>query len=269
MNMAGSVAALRKEIRWSTKKNSVPQDYDDYRLRPAEWIAALAKGIGILMLIAYVFYRSVAAFLITLPALMVFMVRERRKTVKRRRHELMLQFREMMHAVIAALQAGYSVENAFIQAYEDMRLLYGADAMISCELKLIARKLKNNQNIEDALDDMAKRTHVQDIKDFAEVFRIAKRSGGDLPGILRNTADLISDRIEVSREINTQIASKKMEQKIMDLVPFGIILYIDTTSPGFFDPLYHSVFGVAVMSVMLLVYLAAYLLAEKILDIAY
>ena len=116
---------------------------------------------------------------------------------------------------------------------------------------------------------MAKRTHVQDIKDFAEVFRIAKRSGGDLPGILRNTADLISDRIEVSREINTQIASKKMEQKIMDLVPFGIILYIDTTSPGFFDPLYHSVFGVAVMSVMLLVYLAAYLLAEKILDIAY
>lgn len=181
----------------------------------------------------------------------------------------MLQFREMMQAVIAGLQAGYSIENSFVHAYEDMRLLYGAGAMISRELKTIARKLKNNQNIEDALDDLAKRAQIQDITDFAEVFRIAKRSGGDLPGILRNTADLIGDRIEVQREIATQISSKKMEQGIMDLVPFGIILYIDATSPGFFDPLYHSVFGVAVMSGMLAVYIGAYLLAEKILDIKY
>ena len=245
------------------------RDYDGYLLSPSEWLFALIKGLALIMLIAYVFYRSITAFFIALPFLLIILIRERRNMVQKRRHELMLQFREMMHAVIASLQAGYSVENAFVHSYEDMRLLYGSDAMISKELKLIARRLKNNENIEDALDDLAARAHIQDITDFAEVFRIAKRSGGDLPAILHNTADLISDRIEVEREISMQISSKKMEQKIMDLVPFGIILYIDTTSPGFFDPLYHSVFGVAVMSVMLTVYIAAYLLAEKILDIAY
>ena len=230
---------------------------------------AIIKGTAILMLVSYVFYRSAIAFFIALPFLIVYLIKERRKTMRKRRHELMLQFREMMHAVIASLQAGYSVENAFIHSYEDMRLLYGSDAMISNELMLIARKLNNNENIEDALDEFAKRAHVQDITDFSEVFRIAKRSGGDLPAILNNTADLISDRIEVEREIATQISSKKMEQNIMDLVPFGIILYIDATSPGFFDPLYHSVFGVAVMSCLLAVYAGAYMLAEKILDIAY
>ena len=269
MSRAGLLGALRKETRWSIKKNSALQDYDDYLLSPGEWLFALVKGAAILMLIAYVFYRSIAAFIIALPGLALYLIRERRNTVRRRRHELMLQFREMMHAVIAGLQAGYSIENSFVHAYEDMKLLYGADAMISRELKSIARKLKNNQNIEDVLDDLAKRAHIQDITDFAEVFRIAKRSGGDLPGILRNTADLIGDRIEVQREIATQISSKKMEQGIMDLVPFGIILYIDATSPGFFDPLYHSPFGVAVMSGMLAVYIGAYLLAEKILDIKY
>ena len=269
MSRAGYLEALRKGIRWSTKKNSGQQDYEEYLMSPAEWTAAFIKGLAKLMLIAYVFYRSMAAFFITLPGLFFYMARERKKIVEKRRHELMLQFREMMHAVIAGLQAGYSIENSFIHAYEDMRLLYGSDSMICCELKLIARKLKNNVNIEDALDDMAVRAHVQDITDFAEVFRIAKRSGGDLPGILRNSADLISDRIEVQREITTQISAKKMEQGIMDLVPFGIILYIDTTSPGFFAPLYHSVFGVAVMSAMLAVYIGAYLLAGKILDIAY
>ncbi len=229
----------------------------------------LGQGIGILALFAYVFYRSVIVFVLLLPALLPFLKFRRKSYVRKRKEELTLQFREMMHAVIAGLQAGYSIENAFVHAYEDMRLLYGRDAMICAELLHINRELRNNHNLEDVLNDLAVRSHIQDIRDFAEVFRIAKRSGGDLPGILKNTADLISDKIEIRREIATQISAKKMEQTIMDLVPFGIILYIDATTPGFFAALYHNVVGVALMSVMMAVYVAAYLMAEKILDIAY
>ncbi len=203
------------------------------------------------------------------PALLLYLKRERKKRAERRKEELMLQFREMMHALIAGLQAGYSIENSFLHATEDMILLYGKASMITRELMHINRELRNNVNLEDVLDNWALRAKIPDITDFAEVFRIAKRSGGDLPGILHNTAELISDRIEVQREIGTQIAAKKMEQGIMDLVPFGIILYIDATSPGFFDSLYGSAFGILLMSVLLAVYLAAYLLAERILKIAY
>ena len=235
----------------------------------AEWLYALLRGCGLMALIAYVFYRAVPAFILLTPALIPFLKRERKKRAERRKEELVLQFREMMHALIAGLQAGYSIENAFLNATEDMILLYGKGSMITKELMHINRELRNNVNLEDVLDDWARRAKIPDITDFAEVFRIAKRSGGDLPGILHNTAELISDRIEVQREIGTQIAAKKMEQGIMDLVPFGIILYIDATSPGFFDSLYGNAFGVILMSVLLGVYLAAYLLAEKILKIAY
>ena len=229
----------------------------------------LLQGIGILALFSYVFYRSWIVLVLLLPALLPYLLYRRRSFVKKRKEELLLQFREMMHAVIAGLQAGYSIENAFLHAQEDLRLLYGAEAMICEELQHINRELRNNNNLEDVLKDLAERSHSQDIKDFAEVFRIAKRSGGDLPGILKNTAELISEKIEVRREIATTISAKKMEQKIMDLVPFGIILYIDATTPGFFNALYHNAFGVLLMSVLLVVYLAAYLLAEKILNIAY
>ncbi len=229
----------------------------------------MGKGMAVLALIAYVFYRSSVAFFLMLPLLLLYIVVERRRMAEKRKKDLMLQFRELMHAIIAGLQAGYSIENAFLHAYDDMRLLYGRNAQISRELQLINRELKNNVNLEDVLDDWAKRSHVQDITDFAEVFRIAKRSGGDLPGILHNAADLIGERIEVEREITTLIASKKMEQSIMNLVPFGIILYIDASSPGFFDPLYHNAFGIALMTVLLAVYAAAYLLARKILKIVF
>ena len=55
----------------------------------------------------------------------------------------------------------------------------------------------------------------------------------------------------------------------MDLVPFGIILYIDSTTPGFFDPLYHNIAGAALMTALLVVYVVAFLLGEKILKISY
>ena len=72
----------------------------------------------------------------------------------------------MMHAVIAGLQAGYSIENAFVHAHEDMRLLYGGNALICAELLLINRELGNNRNLEDVLTGLAERAHIPDIRDL-------------------------------------------------------------------------------------------------------
>ena len=132
----------------------------------------------------------------------------------------------------------------------------------------MTRELRNNRNLEDLLSEFAVRTQVADIRDFAQVFHIAKRSGGNLPGILKNTADIISDKIEVKREITTMISAKRLEQSIMNVVPFAIILYINFTSPGFFDPLYHNFLGIVIMSVLLAVYMAALFLADRIIQTA-
>ncbi len=221
----------------------------------------------ILALFSYVFYRSAIAFVWMLPALFPFLIYVRKGKVKKRKEQLRNEFREMMIAVIASLQAGYSIENAFMRAYGDMQLLYGKGSLIIPELEHMNRALRNNRNMEDLLLEFSRRAKIPEVTDFAEVFRIAKRSGGDLPGVLQNTADLIGQKIEVKRQIVTRISAKKMEQNIMNCVPFGIILYIDATTPGFFDSLYGNVTGVALMSVLLAVYVAAYLMAQRILNI--
>ncbi|MCR5118538.1 MAG: type II secretion system F family protein [Lachnospiraceae bacterium] len=244
-------------------------DYDEAGISTSLMLGALAGGLLLDALISYVFYRSFAAFVLLLPALIPWLKYKSAEYREKRKEALKQQFREMMIAVIAGLEAGYSVENAFIKAYPDMCLLYGRDADMCEELKWISRNLRNNANLEDLLSDLAARSHVPEIRDFADVFSIAKRSGGDLPSILRETASLIGEKIEVKREITTLISAKKMEQNIMNVVPFGIIIYIDATSPGFFEPLYHNLFGVVMMTVMLAVYAAAYLLASKILKIEY
>jgi len=53
----------------------------------------------------------------------------------------------------------------------------------------------------------------------------------------------------------------------MNVVPFFIIFYISLTSKGFFDVLYHNPVGILIMTICMAVYLAAFLLSEKIVEI--
>lgn len=85
--------------------------------------------------------------------------------------------------------------------------------------------------------------------------------------ILMRTSKVIGKKMEIDKEIQVLISAKQMEQRIMNIVPFVIILYISITSPGFFDVLYHNLMGVTVMTICLAVYFAAYELSSKIVDI--
>ena len=58
-----------------------------------------------------------------------------------------------------------------------------------------------------------------------------------------------------------------MEQVIMSMMPFGIILYMQLTSPGFLQILYGNLFGIITMSVCLGIYFFAYWMGCRIVDI--
>jgi tight adherence protein B len=165
------------------------------------------------------------------------------------------------------MQIGYSVENAFKEAYREITLLYGGDSVMAVELRMLLRKIGNNIQIEDALIDIAKRSGLSDIRDFAEIFSIAKRGGGDMKGIISNTATIIGDKQEVRREIDTVITQKKLENNVMKLMPFIIVMYISITNKGYFKVMYHNLFGWIFMTVMLLIFAVATLWSDKILDI--
>ena len=57
---------------------------------------------------------------------------------------------------------------------------------------------------------------------------------------------------------------KKYEQRIMSLVPVGVMAYMSITSEGFFDVLYHNGLGIIIMSFCLLVYGVAVYLGEHL-----
>ena len=132
---------------------------------------------------------------------------------------------------------------------------------------MIGKGLDNNVVLERLLYDFGCRSHVPDILQFADVFLIAKRGGGNMTEIIAGTADMIEQKTAVDKEIQVLLSAKKMEQKIMNMIPFLIIFYISLTSKGFFDVLYHNAVGIVVMTICLAVYLAAFMLSRKLVEI--
>ena len=84
--------------------------------------------------------------------------------------------------------------------------------------------------------------------------------------VIAGAVETISLRIETRNEINAAISGKRMEQSIMKLMPFGILTYVGISSPGYFDSLYGNLTGIALMTGLLAVYLAAYILGDRILS---
>lgn len=252
--------------REAGEKERAP-DYRFYRFGRRQFLVYGLEGILLIGLLAWFFYRSLWAMLPLSFLLPVFLSEVQRGLAKQRRQELSIQFRDMILSVAAGLQAGYSVENAFLEAGGDVERLYGKESLMAQEAVILKRGIQNNVPLEKLLCDLGRRSGQEDMEDFAEVFSIAKRSGGNMNAIIRRSAAVTGDKIEVKREMNTLLSSKKYEQKIMNLVPFLIVAYLQITSKGFFDVLYGNPVGIAIMTACLALYLAAFWMSRRIVEI--
>ena len=241
--------------------------YSNYEMSLREYILYGLQGLGIEMLFAYFFYHSYVAIIFLAPYILYFLKEKKKELCNARKRELCMQFREMILSLSACLYAGYSIENAFREVYKDMMLLYGTDALICNEIQYILSSLDNNVVLEKLLLELGERSGVSDIQDFGEIFAIGKRSSGDLKEMIHSSASVIGEKIEIKRDIITIMSAKVFEQKIMRVVPFGIILYISITSKGFFAPLYHNVAGIMIMTGCLFVYLLSHFLSVRITEI--
>lgn len=241
------------------------RDYHVYRYSPSEYAYYFAQAAALVLLISYLFYHSWLAVVLIVPLYPVYLRIQAEHLRRRQRQTLCEQFKETILSVAAALNAGYSVENAWREAYTEMVQMYGEKALMVQELQWILAHVSMNVPLEELLYDFASRSDLIDVDSFCQVFFFAKRSGGDFIGMIRATADRIAGKIELQRQLEADLAARRLESRIMNLVPLAILLYLNLTSPGYFDALYGNLAGVAIMSVCLVVYVAAYACAERML----
>ncbi len=242
-------------------------DYAAYCFSRKEWVKYTFFYLGLDVCISYLFFYSWVSFVILLPGIAFFLREMKKMLQKKRKREMKRQFIDGMQMITASLQAGYSIENSLREAQKELAKVYEKDSFIVREFRIMESQLTVNRSIEELFMDFAQRCAIDDIQSFAEVFVTAKRSGGDLVAVIRNTVSCIRQKQETLQEIETCLAGKIMEQNIMSLIPLLILAYVKLTSPEFLDVMYGNLAGTVVMSACFLVYVLAYFWGRKIVQI--
>ena len=241
--------------------------YNIYSLSLMEYFKYGILGVIIVLGFANIFYDSLLAAVFLIPVLIPYFRIIKKRLCIRQQNKLKEEFKELCISLAAQMSAGYSIENSVKESYVEMNELYGADSYICKELKVILGKLKNNISIEDSIAQLAIRSGNQDIRLFSEVLAIGKRSGGDLISIVRSAALNIAEKADAEREIRSIISEKQFEQMIMNIIPLVMISYVKLSSPEMMAVMYQTTAGRMIMSVCFAIYIAAFLLGRKIMEI--
>ncbi len=169
--------------------------------------------------------------------------------------------------IVAGLQTGYSLERALKQAEAELNHLFSRDGILTNYVHLMNQKIAMNVQLEKAFMEFAVSTGLEEAVSLADIISFAKRSGGDYGKNIRETALKIEENMAVKQEIETITTEKRLELKVMCVMPLGILAYITLTSSSFIAPLYGNVVGVVLMTCCLIAYGFLIILGRKIIDI--
>lgn len=242
-------------------------DYSEYVFGIKEKLFYVSVAMGIIIAAAVLCYDNLLFAVFLSPYVPLYLKKKGNQLKEDRKWKLNLQFGECIECISSALESGYSVENAIVEAYKDMKLSYGENDYIMIEMEAIRRAVLNSIPIEDAFGTLASRSGLEDIRSFADIFITAKRTGGNIIGIIRTTSGIIRTRVEMKRDIKTIISGKKLEADIMKALPVFMLVYLRIFSPDMIKSLYGNISGMLLMTVLLVVYLFLCRISDRMVKI--
>lgn len=194
-----------------------------------------------------------------LPAIRTRLKNKRDKTLRK-------QFMDLLEDLSVSLVAGNTLNDAFVNSKADMLNQYAESDMIIIELREIISGMDNGHTLEEMMTTFAQRTENEDIKNFSNVISNCYRMGGNFKDVIRKTRDIISDKIVIEEEIETKLASNKLQHNAMCIMPIGLVGMLKFSSASFAANL-SSVVGVVITTIAIGIFVASYFWGQKIIDI--
>jgi len=245
-------------------------DYDTYNMSLKEKVFYTLAASVLIFSMSYIFYRSYVLSLIPVPLALLYPRIKKRRIIAKRKKELNIQFKDMLYSLSSSLSAGRTVEGAFRDVLKDLAVIYPEPStFILAEVRAIVKRLEMNDSLENALADFAHRARLEDVDNFVSVFNICKRSGGNITEVIKNTSAIINDKIETGQEIDTMLAQRKFEQKVLNAVPVLMILFLSASAPEYMNPVFTTMTGRVTMTVSIALMAAAAFISAKICDIKF
>ena len=263
---AGSAAVASVQEKTAAKPGkTAPIDYAEPPSGILFCITSFLIGFAMGFAVLFIYFRiiplCIAGGAVT-GGVYIFVAQN--NAVVKRKTKLRAQFYDLLEAVSVSMRAGNPAFKALESAKTDLLLIYAPDSDILVELNIILLKFNNAVPLSEAFSDLAERSGLEDIASFASIYETIEGKSSRADEIVRETQQIIADKMEMEMEIETMMTAAKSEVTIMLFMPLVILLVISYAGAGFMDSLYITPVGRVVAAFGLVIFIISFIFAKKL-----
>jgi Flp pilus assembly protein TadB len=144
------------------------------------------------------------------------------------------QLPDALSLIAASVEGGQTFQRSIDMYRRDAR------PPLSSELDRVMAEVVVGSDLVLALDNMAERCGVEDLKWAVEAVRIQQSTGGRLAPILKTLADFMRTRQEVRREVQTLSAEGRMSGYVLFAIPLFLAGALELKDPNYLQPMEHG-----------------------------
>ena len=206
---------------------------------------------GVLQMVIVLAFASA----IGLP-LMIFNI-----VAQRRRKRIEDQFPVALDVFVRALRSGHPIASAIDLLTHEM------EDPIGSEFGLVSDEVAYGANLSEALEDMAERWNLDDMRMFVVSLSVQSETGGNLAEILQNLSEVIRARASLYLKVRALSSEGRMTGWMLTILPVVTLVGMFAVNPGFYldvarDPIF--VFG---FPTLLAIYLIGFLMIRRMVDL--
>jgi tight adherence protein B len=194
-----------------------------------------------------------------LGAAIPFVVLLRKRAVRIRRFEE--QFPEALDTLSRAIKAGHAFTTAMGMVADEGQDPIGPEF----------RKTFDEQNfglpLKDALNNLAMRVGLLDVRFFVTAVLIQRETGGNLSEILENLAYVVRERFKILRQVRVYTAHGRMTGYVLMALPAFLAIALKFINPEHMDLLFTNHYGRLMLCGVVVMQTIGYLWIRKIVTI--
>jgi tight adherence protein B len=145
--------------------------------------------------------------------------------------------RDVVLTLASATRAGLSIRRALDEAARD------AGPPLDAELERLTGRLDVGEPLEPALEGLASRLALPDLRLVTMALSVHRRTGGDLPVMLEEAAEVIGDRVRARHDVRALTAQGRASGAVLAVLPVAFVALLSGTGGEALGAFYRSRLG--------------------------
>jgi tight adherence protein B len=171
------------------------------------------------------------------------------------------QFPEALDLLSRAVRAGHAFQTAMSMVASELKEPVGP------EFKKTFEQQNYGLPLRDALNEMAERVNILDVRFFVTAVLIQRESGGNLAEILDNLAHVVRERFKILRQVRVHTAHGRFTGWVLMALPAALAVALSFINPDHMTLLFKESLGQMLLLVAIVMQIVGFIWIRQVIKI--